>query len=144
MLWTGRCLSFFIGCDVMDKNGADDPAAGLEKGIREFNAGDFYEAHDTWEETWQGVRGPERLFFQGMIQLAIGFYHLTCENYPGAEHLLTRGIEKLEAYLPDHRQVDLADLVIRSAEALEWVVAIRAERGEGYEETLIPQIQRVK
>ena len=57
------------------------------------------------------VRGPERPFFQGMIQVAVGYYHLTCENYAGAEHLLTRGIRKLEAFRPGHRGLDTGDLV---------------------------------
>ena len=58
-----------------------DLDAGLKKGLAEFNREAFFEAHDTWEAVRQGVWGRERLFFQGMIQLAIGYYHLTCENY---------------------------------------------------------------
>ena len=54
---------------------------GLDQGIREFNEGAFFEAHDTLEDTWMDVRGGNRLFFQGLIQLSIGYYHLTCVNY---------------------------------------------------------------
>ncbi len=83
-----------------------DIAERFERGVREFNSGDFYASHDTWEDVWMDVRGPERPFFQGMIQVAVGYYHLTCENYPGAEHLLTRGIRKLEAFRSGHRGLD--------------------------------------
>jgi predicted metal-dependent hydrolase len=83
--------------------GMDEPAlAELAKGIREFNDGAFFEAHDTLEDLWMDVRGENRLFIQGLIQVSIGCYHLTCENYSGADHLLTRGVEKLETY-PAHQ-----------------------------------------
>ena len=71
---------------------------GIRKGIEEFNAEAFFEAHDTWEDVWMDLRGENRLFLQGLIQVAIGYYHMTCENFDGSAHLLTRAIEKLETY----------------------------------------------
>ena len=83
--------------------GMDEPALeGLAKGVREFNDGAFFEAHDTLEDLWMDVRGENRLFLQGLIQVSIGCYHLTCKNFPGADHLLPRGLEKLETY-PDNQ-----------------------------------------
>ncbi len=121
----------------------EDSSVGLSEGIRAFNQEAYFEAHDIWEETWRGVRGPDRLFFQGLIQLAIGFYHLTTENLAGAEHLLTRGGEKLEAYMPSHRSVDVARLVIGAAEALVCVRAARRGGGLGEEAWELPQIQQI-
>ena len=101
---------------------------GLEKGIKEFNDEDFFTCHDTLEDVWMDVRGYERLFFQGLIQVSVGYYHLTCQNYPGAEHLLGRGIEKLEAFVPAHRGIDVGDLVRHSTKTLSDVVARREGR----------------
>jgi len=36
----------------------DEDRRGLEKGVGEFNAGYFFECHDTLEDVWTGVRGP--------------------------------------------------------------------------------------
>ena len=113
---------------------------GLEKGIREFNALDFFQAHDTLEDVWMDVRGQERLFFQGLIQVSVGFYHLTCGNYAGTEHLLSRGIHKLEGFLPAHRGVDVGDLVDRSSAILLQVVAVREDRGDAPDLETIPGI----
>ncbi len=118
-----------------------DVEAGLEKGIREFNDAAFFECHDTLEAVWMEVRGRERLFFQGLVQLAIGYYHLVCENYAGAEHLLGRGIQKLEGFLPCQRGIDLADLVGR---ALRTLAEIRAGKREAYDPASIPKIRRVR
>jgi predicted metal-dependent hydrolase len=94
---------------------------GLVQGIREFNEGAFFEAHDTLEDTWMDVRGENRLFFQGLIQLSIGYYHLTCENYTGADHLLSRGVSKLEAYLPSRCGVQLQPLLTQVRKTLQAV-----------------------
>lgn len=74
--------------------------AAFEKGVAEFNAGFFFESHDTLEELWAGVRGPSRDFFQGLIQVAVGFYHLGNDNRVGAERLFGRALGRLEPY-PD-------------------------------------------
>jgi predicted metal-dependent hydrolase len=94
---------------------------GLAQGIREFNDEAFFEAHDTLEDVWMDVRGDNRLFFQGLIQLSIGYYHLTCENYTGAEHLLSRGVSKLEPYLPGACGVSLEPLLCQAKSTLTFV-----------------------
>ena len=119
-----------------------DISERFERGIREFNAGDFYAAHDTWEDVWMDVRGPERPFFQGMIQVAVGYYHLTCKNYAGAEHLLTRGLRKLAAFTPGHRGLDTAELVRAAEAALAEVLEIRAGWRKTYVSTIAPRIRR--
>ena len=84
--------------------------AAFEKGVAEFNAGLFFECHDTLEELWAGVRGPSRDFFQGLIQVAVGFYHLGNENPVGAERLFGRALRRLEPYPDRYGGVDLGGL----------------------------------
>ena len=114
----------------------------FDRGVDEFNDGSFFEAHDTLEDVWMDVRGQERLFFQGLIQLAIGYYHLTCVNYSGAEHLLGRGVSKLEGFRPAHRGI-LLDKVVDTARStrekiltggdreLVWVAPVIERIGSG-------------
>ena len=86
--------------------------AGLEKGIVEFNDEAFFECHDTLEEVWMEVRGQERLFFQGLVQVAVGYYHLTCENYPAQSTCLS-GDSEAGRVSAVPAGVNLADLVAR-------------------------------
>jgi predicted metal-dependent hydrolase len=91
------------------------------KGVDEFNEGLFFECHDTLEELWSGVRGPARDFFQGLIQVAVGFYHLGNGNHIGAERLLGRALKRLEPY-PDHYGgIDVGDL---RGEVSAWLGAL--------------------
>jgi predicted metal-dependent hydrolase len=80
------------------------------KGVAEFNEGLYFECHDTLEELWSGVRGTARDFFQGLIQVAVGFYHLGNGNHVGAVRLLDRALKRLEAYPNRYGGIDLGDL----------------------------------
>jgi len=71
-----------------------------EAGVEQFNERLFFECHDTLEELWTGLRGPSRDFFQGLIQVAVGFHHLGNGNRVGAERLMGRALERLAGY-PD-------------------------------------------
>jgi hypothetical protein len=43
----------------------------LSSGIRLFDAGRYWEAHEAWEEVWMhDRRGPESGFYKGLIQVA--------------------------------------------------------------------------
>jgi uncharacterized protein len=75
-----------------------EEARGLRQGVTQFNAGLFFECHDTLEDVWTGIRGPARDFFQGLIQISVGFYHLGNGNRGGAATMLRRGLERLAGY----------------------------------------------
>lgn len=53
-------------------------------GILFFNRGDFFEAHEVWEDLWMNLAGPERSFVQGLIQAAVALYHFNNGNVRGA------------------------------------------------------------
>ena len=56
-------------------------------GIVLFNRGDFFEAHEVWEAIWLETSGPERRFYQGLIQAAVGLCHFSNGNLRGASKL---------------------------------------------------------
>lgn len=117
-------------------------AEGLDEGIRQFNNQDFFECHDTWEAVWMGLRGRDRLFFHGLIQIAVGYYHLACENYPGAEHLLARGLAKLETFSPSHRRTDVADLLEKASTTLARTIDARSGDRAPPGQDAFPKIRR--
>jgi predicted metal-dependent hydrolase len=98
--------------------------AAFEKGVAEFNAGLFYECHDTLENLWSGVRGPSRDFLQGLIQVAVGLYHLGNGNRAGAKSLLGRAWKRLERYPDAYGGLDLRALRTRLA---SWEQALEEE-----------------
>ena len=79
----------------------------LVKGIGEFNAGLFFECHDTLEEMWGGIRGPARDFFQGLIQVSVAYYHLGNGNAAGAQSMMRRARARFERYPPRYCGFDV-------------------------------------
>jgi len=91
----------------------------FDRGWERFNAQDFFEAHEIWEDLWHEYRESDRTFLQGLIQLAAGLYHLDSGNQKGARSQLAKGAAKLQAYRPSHRGVDLNALLNDVAVCME-------------------------
>ena len=85
-------------------------SAQLARGVAQFNDRLFYECHDTLEELWTELRGGDRDFVQGLIQVAVGFYHLGNGNRNGAVRLFDRGLDRLSAYPASHAGLDTGSL----------------------------------
>ena len=83
----------------------------IKEGIKLFNNQDFFEAHDFFEDIWMDCTGSDRLFFQGMVQAAVGGFHLISGNLKGALSQYTKCTEKLTAYSPDYLNVNVEKLV---------------------------------
>ncbi len=58
--------------------------ARIEEGIRLFNECQFFACHDVLEDYWSEVVGPEKSFFQGLIQAAVALFHFEGGNFGGA------------------------------------------------------------
>ena len=71
-----------------------DDIACLRQGLAHFRDAEYFAAHDAWEEVWQGLRGRRRLFWQAMIQLAVGTYHYTNGNRRGCQSQWHKALQK--------------------------------------------------
>ncbi len=107
----------------------------FQRGLLHFNAQEFFEAHEVWEEIWLVEPEPEKTFLQGIIQIAAAFHHYCRKNSDGAESLLAAGIVKLSRFPKDHRGLAIEDLRIA---AKQW--ARNIGKGEKPGCTLIPRL----
>jgi len=77
-----------------------DINARVAEGIRLFNAGDYFEAHEAWEDAWHASAGRTKATLQVLIQLAVALEHEKRGNRVGAGRMLERAGRRLEA-LPE-------------------------------------------
>ncbi len=70
-------------------------------GVDQFNEKEFFECHETLEHLWKKDCSNERELIQGIIQVAVGYYHYLRNNRVGALKLLTRGLARIQKY-DDH------------------------------------------
>jgi len=82
----------------------------FEKGLNEYEKGDYFEAHEAWEDLWSDYNFPDRKFIQGLIQLSVSFVHLSNGNMIGARNLLKKSQQKFSDYKGIHRQININEL----------------------------------
>jgi hypothetical protein len=89
--------------------------AAVEEGLRRFEAGLFWDAHEAWEEAWLAEDGDLKLGLQGLIQLTAAFHKaLRMNNRRAFGTLLDASLEKLEhvhAREPCFAGIDLTVLI---------------------------------
>ena len=81
------------------------------EGIRLFNAGEFWHAHEQWEACWMIAREPETTFYQGIIQAAAALVHWQRGNPRGLRRNWEKGRPKLVALPPVMLGLDLHALI---------------------------------
>ena len=82
----------------------------ISDGIALFNESDFFAAHDFFEDIWMEAERDEKEFFQGLVQISVGCYHLICGNKKGAKSQLQKGSNKLQNYESGYYNIDLSSL----------------------------------
>ncbi len=88
------------------------PARQMLLAFEQFNNGEYWQQHETLEAVWRAEEDASmRNFYKGIIQIGVGFFHLTRGNYAGVMKVLPRGIVYLRAYAPECRGVNVARLV---------------------------------
>src|SRR5882762_11212858 len=95
----------------------------LREGLRCFNSGAFFEAHEHWESVWLAAQEPEKTLLQGLIQVAASFHHFQRGNCAGTISLLRAALRRLDEYPDIFAGVMVAPLrtAIRS-----WLEALEA------------------
>ena len=113
----------------------------LAQGIDEFNAGLFFQSHETLEDLWIVSPWPVRNFLQGLIQIAAAFVHLKRGEYAGSHRLLTEAILKLEGFTPRCLGVDVERLLAGVRRCREEVLTLGKARLHLFDRQLIPRIE---
>ena len=76
-----------------------------------IRGGDFFAAHEELELAWRAADATERDFLQGLVHVAVAWYQAGRRNQVGCERQLEKARRRLAPYAPEHRGVDVADLL---------------------------------
>ncbi|HUV26105.1 MAG TPA: DUF309 domain-containing protein [Anaerolineales bacterium] len=71
-----------------------------KKGLREFNRGKYFHAHDLLELAWLEDRSPGRDLYRAILQVSVAYYQIERGNYNGAMKMFIR-MRKWFGSLPD-------------------------------------------
>ena len=97
-------------------------------GLNAFNDKDYYDAHEYWEDLSSDYILKDAKFIQGLIQLAVGYFHISNYNKNGAVGLLTKSFNKFELYSQKHRGIDVEyvmNAIVKSLENLNKIEDVK-------------------
>jgi len=97
-----------VGLDLQEHSELpleDEPASEITQsglyprhylqGIEHFNKGQYFDAHEVWEEIWLRSSGDTKVFYQMLIQAAVGLHHYERGNARGALGMYANVVDKL-------------------------------------------------
>ena len=119
-----RWLAYLLGGGALGDAAEVAESDLLARGLDEFNRGDFFASHETWEALWVRVEYPAKLFCLALTKLGAGFAHADRANRPGAVRLLQDALDYLAPFLPDHAGLDTQQL---GADVRRWLEAPDAQ-----------------
>jgi predicted metal-dependent hydrolase len=90
---------------------------GYERGLSLLAGGDFFAAHEAFEEAWRVASAGERDFFQGLVHVAVAWYQAGRGKRVGCERQLEKAARRLSPFSPAHRGLDVADLLAQVSTA---------------------------
>jgi hypothetical protein len=79
-------------------------------GLEHFNKGEYFEAHEELESAWRAESGEIRGLYQGILQAAVTYLHITRANYDGAIKVYQRSQKWLTKWPDVCRGVQVARL----------------------------------
>lgn len=110
--------------------------SSLVAGIELFNAQRFWHAHEAWERDWLVAEGDEKLFLQGLIQLAAAYHHVQRGTYSGGIRLFDAALGKLSRVPAGYAGVDREKAVTLGAQHREQIA-----RGEHIAAVAFPKLR---
>lgn len=119
---------------------ASELRIALHKGVLLFNHHLFFEVHEILEAQWVKETGAVKRFLQGLIQIAVAFYHLENHNLRGAQSLLQDGLEKIAPHQPAFTGIELSPFVAHLQACQEELLRLSPDSPVQSWAGLIPQM----
>lgn len=104
-----------------------DEARCFHKGLRLFNEGDWFEAHEVWEDVWHMASGPRKRFYQGLIQCAVTLEHIRRGNPRGVRSVYQTAVPKFDGLPSVYMGIRIPKLLDGLRRVVEPVLNLPAE-----------------
>lgn len=133
--------SDLLGTPVNSIPMTDEDWEEFTRGVSLFNEGKFWHAHEAWEEVWRRRTEDERLFFQGLIQLAAAYHHLNLKkSYRGFVNNLQKSSEILKVFRPEYMGVAIEPLMAAIEEGTKEAGALGPDQFDSLRKTLVVKL----
>ncbi|KAB2865842.1 MAG: DUF309 domain-containing protein [Anaerolineae bacterium] len=112
----------------------------VKRGLEEFNAGEYYECHETLETAWMEESGPVRDVYRGILQVAVAYYQIQRGNYNGAMKMFLRSLQWLEPLPAQCQGIDIGRFRRDALQARLAMEALGPEHIKDFDRNLLKPI----
>jgi len=110
------------------------------EGLRLFNAGEYFEAHEALEDAWNDDKGKVRELYRGILQIAVVYLHITRNNYQGALKVYARSQKWLTDWPEVCRGIEVGRLRRDAEAAINEVKRLGEERIAEFDRSLLKPV----
>lgn len=119
----------------------DEDREDFNRGIRLFNEGRFWHAHEAWEQIWRRHPEDSRLFIQGLIQMAAAFHLLIDrKRYVGALRNFEKALTRLALFEPTFLDLPVSDYVTAIEKAKDQIQRVQNGEAKTIDLSVVPII----
>jgi len=136
----------FVAAAVRDTT--DDPCSeplptGVLRGLEEFNAGQYFEQHETLELVWRAELRPIRDLYRGILQIGVGCLQVERGNAIGAIKMINRAEKWLQPFRPACQGIDVDRLLVDATRLREEIERRDADQVDRVDRRLFPQVHLI-
>ena len=112
-----------------------------EEGLRLFNEGKYFEAHEALEIAWLEEQGKVRNLYRGILQIAVVYLHAKRRNYNGVVKVYGRSQKWLKDWPEFCRGINVGQLQRDAAAVLKEIENLGREQISHFENSLLKPVQ---
>ena len=114
------------------------------EGLRLFNAGEYFEAHEALEDAWNEERGPVRDLYRGILQVAVVYLHVSRRNYNGAVKVYIRSQRWLKDWPEICRGIEVGQLRRDAETVINEVKRLGLQRIAEFDNSLLKPVRWIE
>lgn len=111
------------------------------EGLRLFNAGKYFEAHEALEDAWNAEKGRVRELYRGILQIAVVYLHVTRGNYNGAVKVYGRSQRWIKDWPETCRGIEVRKLRKDAEAVINEVRRLGMERISRFDTNLLRPVK---
>jgi uncharacterized protein len=111
------------------------------QGLRLFNEGHYFEAHEALENAWNAESGKVRDLYRGILQIAVTYLHILRGNYNGAVKVHERSQKWMRDWPEVCRGIQVGKLRRDAQAAIDEVQRLGMERIGEFDRSLLKPVQ---
>ncbi len=111
------------------------------QGLRLFNAGRYFEAHEALEDAWNAESGKVRDLYRGILQIAVAYLHILRGNYNGAVKVHERSQKWMQDWPEVCRGIQVGQLRRDAQAVIDEVQRLGIEKIGDFDRSLLKPVQ---